>query len=288
MRFKGSLFAAAMALASTSAFAEAPLALSVYNADADSFHVNSVLVSGEQEALLIDTGFTRADALRIAAEVLDSGKTLTTIYISQADPDFYFGTELLGELFPEARLVAAPAVRERILANREAKLAYWGPRLGDNAPQATRLPEPLAGDTLSVEGRVLEVRGLDGELAHRPYVWVPSLEAIVGTIAVFGDLHVWTADTQQAGERQAWLAQLDEMEALAPAVVVPGHMQAGTPLTAENIAYTRDYLLAYERAAAEAEDSQALIDAMRAAYPEAGLEIALQIGAAVTLGEMEW
>ena len=65
----------------------APLSLQVYNADGASFHVNAVLVSGKTDAVLLDTGFTRADALRIAAMVLDSRKTLKTIYISQADPD---------------------------------------------------------------------------------------------------------------------------------------------------------------------------------------------------------
>src|SRR5436189_136584 len=69
----------------------APLSLQVYNADSGSFHVNAVLVSGKTDAVLLDTGFTRADALRIAAMVLDSKKALRTIYISQADPDFYFG-----------------------------------------------------------------------------------------------------------------------------------------------------------------------------------------------------
>src|SRR5436190_24302950 len=69
----------------------AALSLQVYNADAGSFHVNAVLVSGKTYAVLIDTGFTQADAHRIAAMVLNSRKTLKTIYISQADPDFYFG-----------------------------------------------------------------------------------------------------------------------------------------------------------------------------------------------------
>src|SRR5687768_6291870 len=73
----------------------APLTLQVYNADANSFHVNAVLVAGQTDAVLLDTGFTRADALRIAGMVLDSKKTLKTIFISQADPDYYFGIEVL-------------------------------------------------------------------------------------------------------------------------------------------------------------------------------------------------
>ena len=48
-----------------------PLTLQVYNADGASFHVNAVLVAGKTDAVLLDTGFTRADALRIAAMVLD-------------------------------------------------------------------------------------------------------------------------------------------------------------------------------------------------------------------------
>jgi glyoxylase-like metal-dependent hydrolase (beta-lactamase superfamily II) len=80
----------------------APLTVKVYNAEAGSFHVNAIVVSGKTEALVIDTGFTRADALRVAANVLDSGKTLKTIFISNADPDFHFGAETLKGLFPQA------------------------------------------------------------------------------------------------------------------------------------------------------------------------------------------
>src|SRR5437764_10986291 len=56
------------------------LSLQVYNGDAGSFHVSAVLVSGKTDAVLIDTGFTQADAHRIAAIVLDSRKTLKAIY----------------------------------------------------------------------------------------------------------------------------------------------------------------------------------------------------------------
>ena len=73
------LAAAAVTLSGVAAQAQtAPLSLKVYNADADSFHVNAVLVSGKTDAILLDTGFTRADALRIVAMVLDSHKPLKT------------------------------------------------------------------------------------------------------------------------------------------------------------------------------------------------------------------
>ena len=268
--------------------AAAPLTLKVYNADGPSFHVNSVVVSGKTEALVIDSGFTRADALRIAANVLDSGKTLKAIFISNADPDFYFGAETLKSLFPQAQVLTTPAVREKIRAKMAGKMAVWAPKMGANAPKQPIVPDELEGTTLTVDGETIEVRGTTGELAHRPYMWIPSLKAIVGNIAVFGNLHVWTADTQKPSERQAWFAQLDEMQALKPATVVPGHMAAGTALDASSIAYTRDYLQRFDAEAAKASNAADLIEAMQKAYPRAGLGVALDIGAKVNKGEMKW
>lgn len=268
--------------------AAAPLTVKVYNADAASFHVNAVVVSGKTEAMVIDTGFTRADALRVAANVLDSGKTLKTIFISNADPDFYFGAETLKTLFPQAQVLTTPAVREKIQAKMAGKLAFWGPKMGANAPQEPILPEAIDVTALSVDGQTIELRGTTGELAHRPYLWIPSIKAIVGDIAIFGNLHVWTADTQKPSERQAWLAQLDEMQALRPALVVPGHMAAGTALDDSAIAYTRDYLKRFEAELPKAQNGAELIAAMQKAYPKAGLGAALDIGAKVNKGEMKW
>lgn len=266
----------------------APLDIKVHNASANGFNVNAVVVSGKSEALVIDSGFTRADALRIAADVLDSGKTLKTILISNADPDFYFGAETLKELFPQAKVVATPAVREAILDKLAAKLAFWGPKMGANAPRQPIVPDALAGTTLSVDGEMVELRGTRGELAHRPYVWIPAIRTVAGNIAIFGNLHVWTADARKPAERQAWLAQLDEIEGLRPLTVVPGHMAAGTALDIGTVRYTRDYLRRFDAEAAKAGNAAELIAAMQQAYPQAGLGIALDIGAKVNKGEMTW
>jgi glyoxylase-like metal-dependent hydrolase (beta-lactamase superfamily II) len=268
--------------------AAAPLSVKVYNADAGSFHVDAVVVSGKSEAMVIDSGFTRADALRVAANVLDSGKTLKTIFISNADPDFYFGAETLKGIFPQAQVLTTPAVRDKIQSKMAGKLAFWGPKMGANAPKQPIVPDAISGTTLSVDGETIEVRGTTGELAHRPYMWIPSIHAIVGNIGVFGNLHVWTADTQKPSERQAWLAQLDEMLALQPTLVVPGHMTAGTATDASAITYTRDYLKRFEAELPKAANAAELIATMQKAYPKAGLGMALDIGAKVNKGEMKW
>ena len=286
------LLAATLALTFGNAQADSKpsssLQMKVYNADGNSFHANSTLIYGEKEAIVIDAGFTRADALRIGANVLDSGKQLKTIFISQADPDYYFGVEVLKQMFPQAEVLATPAVLAKISAKMAGKVSFWAPKMGANAPKTPVLPTALQGNTLMIDGEKLEIRGTTGALAHRPYVWIPSLKAIAGNIGVFGGLHVWTADTQNAAERALWIAQLDEMAALKPDVVIPGHMQAGSKLDASNIAYTKQYLQTFEQNAAKAKNSAELIASMKRAYPDAGLGMALEIGAKVNQGEMKW
>jgi glyoxylase-like metal-dependent hydrolase (beta-lactamase superfamily II) len=267
----------------------APLNVKIYNAGSGSFNVNSTLIYGDKEAMVIDAGFTRADALRIAANVLDSGKQLSIIYVSQADPDYYFGVETLKEFFPKAQVVTTPAVLEKLSAKMAGKVAFWGPKMGLNAPRTPIAPQALTGNTIKLEGQTIEIHGTTGLLAHRPYAWIPSIKTIVGNIAVVGNMHVWTADTQSSAERAAWIAQLDDMAALKPELVVPGHMSAGTPVDATAISFTKTYLQTFEKNLATSKDSATLINAMQLSYPKLTEgALSLDIGAKVNKGEMKW
>src|SRR4051794_31025079 len=68
----------------------------------------ATLVTSGTEALLVDAGFTRADGHRLVAAVLGSGRPLSTVVISHADPDFYFGAEVIAAAFPDATFLATP------------------------------------------------------------------------------------------------------------------------------------------------------------------------------------
>lgn len=195
----------------------------VYNADGNSFYVTSTLIYGESDAMVIDTGFTKADALRIAAKVYDSGKELKTIFISQADPDYYFGAEVLHDLFPDAKIITTAAVKKTIEKKLDFKVGFWGPKMGTNAPNTPYIPQVITDNTLMLEGKKIEIRGTQGVLAHRPYLWIPSEKTILGNVGIYGNLHVWMADSQSKASINAWTAQLKEMQALAPQRVIPGH-----------------------------------------------------------------
>ncbi|HEA16186.1 MAG TPA: MBL fold metallo-hydrolase [Pseudoalteromonas prydzensis] len=264
------------------------LTLDVYNADSNSFHVNATLVYGERDAILVDTGFTKADALRIAAKVIDSGKQLKTIFISQADPDYYFGAEVLHQLFPEANIITTPAVQKVIAAKNQDKVAYWAPKMASNAPQTPILPTAYNGNTLQLESHTIEIRGTNGEQSHRPYLWIPDNKTILGNVAIYGDVHLWMADAQTDAEQTAWAKQLQEMQALQPDIVIPGHMKPGSKLDASHINFSSTYLKDFAQAKQQSNNSKMLIDKMTQSYSDAILPMALSIGAQVHTGEMTW
>ncbi|MEU5595007.1 MBL fold metallo-hydrolase [Streptomyces sp. NPDC020298] len=264
------------------------LAFKVLDLDfpAGSKNKTATLVTGENEALLVDAGFTRADGHRLAAEILDSGKKLTTVFVSHGDPDFYFGAEILADAFPEAKFVATPLVIEHIQHSYEGKLKAWG-ALGPNLPTRLVDLEPLTGD-LILEGHRFELKGGPAELPDRHYLWQAEQRAILGGVLLFQKEHVWVADTPTPEDRSAWVRLLDDMAALEPELVVPGHRLPDAPADSSAITATRDYLLAFEEELGKAADGAALTEALVRRYPDNGMLIAAQIGAKVAKGEMKW
>lgn len=246
----------------------------------------ATLITGEDQAFLIDAGFTRADGHRLAAAILDSGKTLTKVFISHADPDFYWGAEVIADAFPAAEIVATPPVIEHIGAAYEGKLKAWE-AVGANRP--TRLVElaELTGD-ITFEGHVFQLKGGHPGLPDRHYLWQAAHRAIVGGVLLFQNEHAWVADTAAPKDRTAWIELLDEMTALDPAFAIPGHRLPTATVDASPIAYTRDYLTAFEVELEKADSGEALTKALIARYPDAGMLIAAQLGSKVAKGEMTW
>ncbi|SNX63134.1 glyoxylase-like metal-dependent hydrolase (beta-lactamase superfamily II) [Streptomyces sp. TLI_55] len=253
---------------------------------AGSKNKTATLVTGETEALLVDAGFTRADGHRLVAEILDSGKTLTTVFVSHGDPDFYFGAEVVADAFPEAKFVATEIVIEHIAHSYEGKLKAWA-ALGPNLPTRLVDLEPLTGD-LTLEGHRFELKGGVPELSDRHYLWQAEHRALLGGVLLFQQEHVWVADTATPASRAAWIGVLDEMAALEPGLVVPGHRLPGTAADATAITATREYLVAFEEELDRAADGAGLTEALVKRFPDHGMLIAAQIGAKVAKGEMKW
>ncbi|KAG9583911.1 hypothetical protein KCV01_g14417, partial [Aureobasidium melanogenum] len=290
--FRLCALAVALAIAAFPALAASRgelLTLDTYNPGEKAiFAVSSVLVEGRTQVILIDAQFSAADARALAKRIEASGKTLTAIYISHGDPDYYFGLDVLHRAFPAARVVATPQTIAHIRATGDQKLKVWGPKLGADAPKTIVVPEPVGGDTLSVDGQPLRIVGLDGPTPDRTFVWIPSLRAVVGGIPVVGGEHVWMADTQTAESHRNWLSTLDRIRDLKPAKVVPGHYAPGTPLDLRTVTFTRDYIRAFDEETAKASTASDLVEAMKKRYPHLGGVDSLVLSAKVAKGEMAW
>ncbi|AJJ61436.1 MBL fold metallo-hydrolase [Yersinia aldovae] len=279
---------ATFAAVSTASAAE-PLKMEVYNPGEKSiFPVSSEIISGKTEVALIDAQFQRNDAEALIKKIQQSGKKLTTIYISQADPDFYFGLDVITKAFPQAKVIATPQTIEEIKATKEGKLAYWGPILKENAPSSVIVPEALQGKSFTVDGQKIEVEGLDGPSPEKTFVWIPSLKAVVGGVAVSGNIHLWVADTQTAESRQHWLTTLEKIKALKPVTVVPGHYLDNAPQTLASVTFTQNYLTTLNKEIPKAKDSAELIAAMKKHYPQLKDESSLELSAKVLKNEMKW
>lgn len=281
------LATAMAALAFAAHAAAADLTLDAYNPGTSAMMpVSSVLVSGEHDVILVNAQFGNGQAQDLVQKIRASGKHLTTIYVSDGDPDYYFGLDVLTNAFPDAKVLASQPVVDHIKATAEQKLAFWGPKLGADKPAKLVIPQVLQGHTLTLEGQALEVVGLDGPQPDRTFVWIPSIKAVVGGVVVFENTHVWMADTQTAKSHADWLITLKRIEALKPHTVIPGHY-LGTP-TVKSVAFTADYIKAFDIETAKAKDSAALIAAMKKRYPNLADEGSLELGAKVAKGEMKW
>ena len=264
----------------------APLTVTVYNpGEKGIFPVSSELVTGDKEAILIDAQFGVKDGKALVDLVKQSGKKLTTVYISGGDPDYYFGLEPIKAAFPEVRILASQHVVDHIKQTKDAKLAYWGPILAEQAPKQLIVPEVLTASHLTLEGETIEIKAMNTPSA---YLWLPSIKTALGGVPVYGNTHVWMADSQTKAARAQWVQTLNEMLALKPERVVPGHFLGAEPKGVDAVTFTRDYVLRFEQALATAKGSAGLVAELKLAYPALPVDDGLDIGAKVATGEMKW
>jgi glyoxylase-like metal-dependent hydrolase (beta-lactamase superfamily II) len=124
----GSTMAAVVLLCSCpSAFAmsDRELAIKVFTSPDDQFSVNSVIVEGSHEVMLVDAQLTKASAEKVLQEIKDTKKPLSIIYITHEHADHFLGLEVLKEAYPGVRIIATSAVVERINKVYRDKIDKW-------------------------------------------------------------------------------------------------------------------------------------------------------------------
>ncbi len=244
--------------------------------------VNSTLISAGDEVVVVDAQYTKTGATMVADAVEASGKTLTTIFITHAHPDHYFGARVLADRFPDAKVVAVASTVEGMRETAAQKVEQQATRLGDEFPGTpVVIPEVLTGP-LTVGGVELRVMdGLQGDSHPVSGVYVPATGTLVASDVAFSGVHAWTADSN-AQSRAAWSTQLDELTALDGLQrVVPGHQAQDADQSPAVLGATKAYVERFDAEVDKAADAGALIEAMSTAYPELAGGLFLQIGASV-------
>ncbi|WP_341280198.1 MBL fold metallo-hydrolase [Paenibacillus sp. FSL H8-0537] len=252
------------------------------------FPVSSSLIEGPNELVLVDAQFQKNDAEQLVKMIRDTGKKLTTVYISHKDPDYYFGLSEIRSAFPDVKIVATPATVEGIKATIQIKNDYWNPLLKENAPTAQIIPDVLDGNQLTVDGEAVQVIGLDGSDPSHTVLWVPSKKTVLGGAPIYENVHVWMADNQTPESRDHWRELLDQIVALNPERVIPGHYLGESSGDAASVTFTRNYIAEFEAAAEKAKDSKELIAAMEKAHPDFKNTGDLETSAQVIKGEISW
>ncbi len=276
---KNTLLAAATLLAlATAAHAEPKLTTTVHTGSPGGFYVDSTLVAGEKDAILVDAQFTLADAHRLVATILESKKNLTAVYITHYHPDHYFGLQVIQQAFPKAKLYALPAAIKQIKATAKAKAQYWGGMYGALVPTKPVQPTALKGTSLTLEGQTLEIKAGVGDSADNTYVWIPSTKTVIAGDIVFNGVHPWTAESS-AASRTSWVKTLDEIAALNPSTVIAGHKDPKLADSPTAVKATKDYLAAFDAAVASSKTSAEVQQKLKAKYGMLQLDIILQVGA---------
>jgi glyoxylase-like metal-dependent hydrolase (beta-lactamase superfamily II) len=257
-----------LALITAPAFAEQkPLEVEVLQTSPGSLSANIALIKGEKKAVLVDAPFTMADAHRVVAMILDSGKELETIFIGHDHPDHFFAMEVITEAFPDAKVVAHPVVVADIWRSLPFKVKRWGPLLGTNGPRRPTAPAALDGDTIMLEGRELKVIApMHGDHVHATALWAPSIKALFPGDLVYNEMYLWFGE-HDAAAIAGWGKSIDQLAALNPVIVVAGHSKPGLPNDASGLDYSRRYIAAWPKMVAASKDSADLRARVQKAFP---------------------
>src|SRR3984893_8687628 len=235
--------------------------------------ISSTVISGERDAVLVDTPITVEQAQALANWVAASGKNLTTIYATHGHGDHFFGASTVLERFPGARFVARPDVIEvmRQQASAESLATFWNPRFPDQISTHLVIAEELTGNVIDLEGHDLVSVPLGfTDTGSTTCLHVPSIGLIVAGDAAYNGVHLHLVESPDQQKRQEWIAALDKMESLKPRAVIAGHKRVGNDDSPRIIGETRKYIRDFERLAMQTTTARELYDQMLKLYPDWG------------------
>jgi glyoxylase-like metal-dependent hydrolase (beta-lactamase superfamily II) len=217
----------------------------------------------------VDTFLSEQHSKELVDWIAESGKNLTTIYVTHAHGDHFFGLKLLLDRFPNARAFATASVAAAIQKQIQPDFmkSVWEPRFPGQLPLQFATPEVLEGDTLYLEGEELKVVDLGHtDTSHSTALYVPSIGLVISGDGVYNNTHLYLAECDEKA-RGEWLRALDNIEALHPRAVVAGHGVLDPDSSPRHIEETRSYLRDFNAAVASTSTAHDLYEKMLTLHP---------------------
>ena len=231
--------------------------------------MTSTLIFGEHDAVLVDALTTVAEAEALADWVALHHRNLRIIYITHGHADHFYGLSVLLGRFPNARAIATPTavdeMRKFLVPPLNQIIHQCWP---GQVPTKLVAAEPYEKDTFIVEGhefRIIEHGRTDGP--HTTSLHVPSIDLVVGGDVIYNQCHMYVGDTTPES-RKNWVAALDRLAALKPAIVVAGHKKSSAPDSPTAIQDSKRYLLDFDRLRQSTASDEELFNQMTELYPD--------------------
>ena len=149
-----------------SAFASSQhgLSIKVFTSLDDQFCVNSVIIEGAHEVMLVDAQLTKTGAERVLQEIKETKKPLSIIYITHDHADHFLGLEVFREAYPRVRIIANSAVVDRINKVYQEKIDKWKEILGSGAASRVVAISKFDANTIKFENSKIEIfRNIRGD-----------------------------------------------------------------------------------------------------------------------------
>jgi glyoxylase-like metal-dependent hydrolase (beta-lactamase superfamily II) len=240
----------------------------------------STLIMGERDAVLVDAQHIKSDVRALGDMIEQTGRRLTTIYLTHAHADHWYGIGELTQRFPGSRAVATADVLAHIDKDKANAAQSWKAMFGDRVVSADVLPTAVDGG-LELEGhelRIVEVG--QGDIEDCTVLHVPAIDAVIPGDIVYNKVHMMLGLTTPP-QWDLWLDSIDRIEAMAPKIVVAGHKRAEMPDTdvQRQLDESRAYIRTFAKASQAAANEQALVEAMMAGFPDFGNLWTLQFSA---------
>ncbi|KAF5703476.1 metallo-beta-lactamase superfamily [Fusarium globosum] len=235
-------------------------------------------------ALVVDCPATVNPTRELAEWIksqLPQGSTLKYFVCTHAHGDHFLGLPVLEEHFPGLQAYATKAVAEGIDLQQSPEIrdAVWANTFlpskdGSGLPDAKSVFLALpTSNEFNLDGHLLKLYDVShGDTHANSFIHVPELDLVVaGDIVYNGDCHQWLGEASSPEKRAQWLAALEQIIALRPRIIVPGHTFTPSSTPDEHIATamltgTADYINGFEKELAAATSERNLFERMQSRY----------------------